>query len=376
MSQLPDVTVSLMPPISVEVALVKPGPRGLSAYALAGGDEAFGSLSNWLESLVGGTGKSAYELALQNGFEGTLGEWLTSLVSTVAGPKPVKDVDYFDGHTPEKDVDYFDGEDGKSVSIAYSVDGATNYHSTYAAGDKYLKVQIGTDGWSEAMKFIGNNGSDATQIEIGVYNSNICWRYVGSGDEGWTVICTLASIAGQNATTTSLGNGTTAGLSLFNLSATLKAEYDALTANVSYGELYFNNGEQYHTTTIAAGATALLTGFTAAGPCRNVTSNAANGTHTVDKAGVYEVILIGSFNCSSSLTGRWWVEVNGVAKDNLKTRKVMPNLASANPADPNLYGRVSLNAGDVVTIRMSHAGAGSSDMRAYYINFNIGRIGE
>ncbi|MBD3181067.1 hypothetical protein GF312_02175 [Candidatus Poribacteria bacterium] len=65
------------------------------------------------------------------------------------------------------------GEPGDSVYIEYSVDGTSNWHTMYVAGDKYMRVRIGTDGdWSPAMKFIGDQGtpgSGSLTEETGIY---------------------------------------------------------------------------------------------------------------------------------------------------------------------------------------------------------------
>jgi hypothetical protein len=47
-----------------------------------------------------------------------------------------------------------------SISTQYSVDGATNWHSTFnAAADLYMEVQIGIGGWSGPMRVVGAAGA-------------------------------------------------------------------------------------------------------------------------------------------------------------------------------------------------------------------------
>ena len=72
--------------------------------------------------------------------------------------------------------DQIDNEEGAGVYIQYSVDGSTNWHDTFTAGDLYMQVKIGNDGtWSDPMKFIGDNGLD------GQDGTNGSLWYNGSG---------------------------------------------------------------------------------------------------------------------------------------------------------------------------------------------------
>ncbi len=53
-----------------------------------------------------------------------------------------------------------DGLDAPEVMIEYSINGSTNWHETYASGDKYCRFS--TDGgvtFTDAMKFIGDDGA-------------------------------------------------------------------------------------------------------------------------------------------------------------------------------------------------------------------------
>lgn len=55
------------------------GANGKSAYEVAVENGFVGTVTEWLDSLVGDDGKSAYEIALEAGFVGTKAEWLESL---------------------------------------------------------------------------------------------------------------------------------------------------------------------------------------------------------------------------------------------------------------------------------------------------------
>lgn len=60
------------------------------------------------------------------------------------------------------------GEDGKSVLAQYSVDGSSNWHSTFATGDEWMRTsENGGTSWSTAMKIVGENG-DSTNFEFGI----------------------------------------------------------------------------------------------------------------------------------------------------------------------------------------------------------------
>lgn len=110
----------------------KTGENGKSAYELAVENGYTGSLSDWLASLAGENGeagrngengKSAYELAVENGFEGSLSDWLTSLIG-------------------KNGTDGKDGENGKS---AYEIALGNGFSGTEA---DWLASLIGNRGES------------------------------------------------------------------------------------------------------------------------------------------------------------------------------------------------------------------------------------
>ena len=50
----------------------------------------------------------------------------------------------------------------KPVQVEYSVDGTTNWHTTFVSGsDKFMRLKIGSQ-WSDAMKIVGDNGQNGT----------------------------------------------------------------------------------------------------------------------------------------------------------------------------------------------------------------------
>jgi hypothetical protein len=52
------------------------------------------------------------------------------------------------------------GPAGDSIVIEYSVNGSTNWHSTFTAGDLYMRQKVGTNGtWSSAIKIIGTDAN-------------------------------------------------------------------------------------------------------------------------------------------------------------------------------------------------------------------------
>lgn len=66
-----------------------------------------------------------------------------------------------------------EGDPAPEMAIQYSNNGSTNWHDTYAAGDKYCRFST-DDGatWSDAMKFIGDVGEGTGDMLKSVYDSN------------------------------------------------------------------------------------------------------------------------------------------------------------------------------------------------------------
>lgn len=52
-----------------------------------------------------------------------------------------------------------DGEDGASLEVQYSADG-TNWHSTFASNDIYMRQRVGDGAWSGAIRVVGEAGED------------------------------------------------------------------------------------------------------------------------------------------------------------------------------------------------------------------------
>lgn len=85
-----------------------------------------------------------------------------------------------------------DGADGSSVYIEYSVNGTSNWHTTYATADLYLRQNV-LGVWSDAMKFIGDDGSDGSNGADGVDGddgASIVWKgsfasHPASPENGW-----------------------------------------------------------------------------------------------------------------------------------------------------------------------------------------------
>ena len=50
-----------------------------------------------------------------------------------------------------------EGPAGAGIATQYSVD-ASNWHSSFTAGDLYMRQQIGSGGWSASMRIVGENG--------------------------------------------------------------------------------------------------------------------------------------------------------------------------------------------------------------------------
>lgn len=52
-----------------------------------------------------------------------------------------------------------DGEDGASLEVQYSADG-TNWHTTFASTDIYMRQRVGDGAWSGAIRVVGEAGQD------------------------------------------------------------------------------------------------------------------------------------------------------------------------------------------------------------------------
>ena len=73
-----------------------------------------------------------------------------------------------DGTTQSTRYIRLTGEDGKSVLAQYSVDGSSNWHTTFATGDEWMRTSDnGGTSWSAAMKIVGEDG-DSTNFEFGI----------------------------------------------------------------------------------------------------------------------------------------------------------------------------------------------------------------
>lgn len=59
-----------------------------------------------------------------------------------------------------------DGQDAPAVKVQYSVNGTSSWHTTFASGDKYMRIS--TDGgstWGNAAKIVGEDGTDGSYVE-------------------------------------------------------------------------------------------------------------------------------------------------------------------------------------------------------------------
>ena len=53
----------------------------------------------------------------------------------------------------------FDLLSGGAINVQYSVDGATNWHATFTAGDIYMRQLVGANSWSAAIRIVGATGT-------------------------------------------------------------------------------------------------------------------------------------------------------------------------------------------------------------------------
>jgi hypothetical protein len=51
------------------------------------------------------------------------------------------------------------GAAGDSITVAYSTDGANNWHTPFVTGDLYMRQRVGVGAWSGAMRIVGEKGT-------------------------------------------------------------------------------------------------------------------------------------------------------------------------------------------------------------------------
>ena len=91
------------------------------------------------------------------------------------------------------------GNNGLSVEIQYSVDGATGWHSTFVDGDKYMRQRIGTGAWSSPIRIVGEAGANGAPGQRG---SSSFYRAVAGS--AWTDAEADAAIAAAGLTKVNL----------------------------------------------------------------------------------------------------------------------------------------------------------------------------
>ncbi|QCG76566.1 tail fiber protein [Klebsiella phage vB_KpnS_FZ41] len=84
------------------------------------------------------------------------------------------------------------GPAGNSVNVQWSKDGSTNWHSTFASGDLYMRQQV-NGSWGPAIRAVGENGANGTPGSKGNYVSmkfavmaSTPSRPSGSNPAGWS----------------------------------------------------------------------------------------------------------------------------------------------------------------------------------------------
>ena len=87
-----------------------------------------------------------------------------------------------DGQNGTNGKDGKDGTDGNGITVQYSVNGTTNWHSTFTSGDIYM--QQSTDGgktWSAAMRIVGEKGDKGEDgVTPPVYTCELSMKSIGS----------------------------------------------------------------------------------------------------------------------------------------------------------------------------------------------------
>jgi hypothetical protein len=117
---------------AIPVSIGPQGPQGVQGLK---GDTG-------VQGLKGDTGAAGAQ-----GVQGLKGDTGAQGVQGVQGPAGPDGADGVQGLT------------GDSVSLQYAVDGSTAWHSTWAQGDLYVQVKVGSGSWSAAIRFVGQDGT-------------------------------------------------------------------------------------------------------------------------------------------------------------------------------------------------------------------------
>lgn len=57
------------------------------------------------------------------------------------------------------------GGQGDSISVEYSINGATSWHSTFTTGDLYMRQKVGAGSWSTAIRIVGETGAAGNFVD-------------------------------------------------------------------------------------------------------------------------------------------------------------------------------------------------------------------
>jgi len=121
------------------------------------------------------------------------------------------------------------GASAPNVQFQYSVDGSTSWHSTFTSGDKYIRSSAdnGTT-WSNAMKFVGEDGSGAVDSVNGETGTVVLDKAdIGLGnvsnDAQLKITSNLSDLNNTATARTNLGLGNSAVLDTGTTSGTVAA---------------------------------------------------------------------------------------------------------------------------------------------------------
>lgn len=251
----------------------------------------------------GTDGKSAYEVAIENGFIGTVSDWLASLKGDTGTS----------GYTPVKGVDYFTSTDIASLGIGNKVDKVTgkglstndltatlksNYDTAYTNNHTHTNKSI-LD--ATTASYTTTRNTKLIGIEAGAQVNQNAFSTVVAGSTSLvadSVSDTLTIRAGTNVTITGVASTDT-----MTISAT-DTTYENATTLVA-GLL--STADKISLDSWSDVKSRFLTGNGTNAVKLNVSSNSANGSHTV--AGGYDTNAAGNYStvfgysCSAALYG-------------------------------------------------------------------------
>ncbi|WP_315648657.1 hypothetical protein [Roseateles aquae] len=127
--------------------------------------------------------------------------------------------------------------DAAGLTVEYSVDGVTGWHSTYSPGDMYMRQRVGAGSWSAAIRIGGSAGADGSKtatVNLWQWNSGAPAAPTGTSTYTWATAANAGYSAGDGWSVSVPANPGTPGVSLWVASKAITATASALSSSVSW----------------------------------------------------------------------------------------------------------------------------------------------